>query len=167
MSGKQRACLGLLADGLVLGGWDRLFGFLIRTIVAVVRLDLVSFTTLKSLPTIVTTWRLRACGKIVGIFGWSTARTIGSTLGRIYFSGTESHLPRQTPSALVRLSIPVLGPAATSAAKSISISPPKCSDSSKSPLSHSLHIRYFAMKEAAPIRLSRKGQAKKLEGGWV
>jgi len=28
MCGKQKACVGLLADGLVLGGWDRLFGFL-------------------------------------------------------------------------------------------------------------------------------------------
>ncbi len=143
---------------------DELFGSE-RTILDVVHLDLILFTALKSLPTLVTTGRLLACGKIVDIFGWSTARTIGSTFGRIYFSGTESHSPRQTPSPRVRRSIPVLGPAAMSAAKSMSISPPKCSAASKSLPSPSRHIRYLVRKEPEPIRSSRKGQAKKIEGG--
>jgi hypothetical protein len=137
-----------------------------RTSLAVVRLDLISFTPLKSLPAHLDHLEATACGKIVGIFGWSTARTIGSTLGRICFSGIESHLPRQTQSPLVRLSIAGFGPAAMSAARNICISPQKSSDSSKSLLSHSLHIRYFVMKEVAPIQLSREGRAKKLEGEW-
>ena len=93
--------------------------------------------------------RLFPCGKTVGVFGWSTARTIGSTFGRIYFSDTESRLPRRTPSPLVPLSIAVLGPDAISVAKSICIGPLKYSDSSKTLLNPSLHIRYFAMKEPA------------------
>ncbi len=71
----------------------------------------------------------------------------GSTFGRICFSGTESRSARQTPSPLVPLSIAVLRPRAISVARSISINPQKCSGSSKNPLSHSLHIRYFAMKK--------------------
>ncbi len=134
-----------------------------RTTVAVVWVDLILFTALKSLPTLETTWRQLACGKIAGIFGWSTARTIGSTFGKICFSGTESHSPRQTPSARVRRSIPVSGPAAMSAAKSMSISPRKCSDASKSLPSPSRHIRYSARKEPEPIQLSRKRHAKKIE----
>src|SRR5258708_18971728 len=141
---------------------DELFGSE-RTILDVVHLDLILFTALKSLPTLETTWRQLACGKIAGIFGWSTARTIGSTFGRIYFSGTESHSPRQTPSPRVRRSIPVSGPAAMSAAKSMSISPRKFSAASKSLLSPSRHIRYSARKEPEPIQLSRKRHAKKIE----
>ena len=66
------------------------------------------------------------CGKIAVIFGRSSARTIGFTFGRIYFSGTEFHLPRQTPSPLAPLSIADSGPDAMSAAKSIPISPQTC-----------------------------------------
>jgi hypothetical protein len=98
---------------------------------------------------LVTARSLPACGKTVAIFGWFPARTIGSTFGRICFSGTESRLPRQTPSRLVPLSIAVLRPDAISVARSISMSPQKCSGSSKNPLSHSLRIRYFVMKELA------------------
>ncbi len=46
------------------------------------------------------------CRKIAAIFGWPSARTIGSTFGRIYLSGTESDLPRQTPLPLALLSMP-------------------------------------------------------------
>ncbi len=135
----------------------RNFSFLIlRAFLDIVRLDLILFAQLKSLPTLLTAWRPLLCGKIAVIFGWSFARTIGSTFGRIYFSGTESRLPRQTPSPLVRLSIAASGSDAMSAAKSISINLLRWSDSSMSLLSHSLHIRYFVMKAAAPIRLSRK-----------
>jgi len=108
----------------------------------------------------VTARRLLVCGKIVAIFGWSTARTIGSTFGRIHFSGTGSRLPRQTPSPLVRLSIAVLVPDAISAAKSISISPQKSSGSSKSLLSRSPRIRYFVMKNppgSPSLALGRAG----------
>ncbi|SRR5258708_9165937 len=45
------------------------------------------------------------CGKIAGIFGWSSARIIGFTFGRIYFSGAESRLGRQTPLPLAHVSI--------------------------------------------------------------
>ena len=105
---------------------------------------------------LVTARSLLACGKTVGIFGWSTARTIGSTFGRIFFSGTESRLPRQTPSPLAQLSIAAFGPGAISAAKSMFISPQKCSGSSKSLLSHSLHIRYFAMRKRTHSHHSRR-----------
>lgn len=44
----------------------------------------------------------------------------------MYFSGTESHLPRQTPSPLALLSIAASGSDAMSAAKSICINPQKC-----------------------------------------
>jgi hypothetical protein len=50
-----------------------------------------------------------------------------------------------------------------SAAKSMSISPRKCSDASKSLPSPSRHIRYSARKEPEPIQLSRKRHAKKIE----
>jgi hypothetical protein len=48
---------------------------------------------------------------------------------------------------LLPLSIAALRPDAISVARSISISPQKCSGSSKNPLSHSLHIRYSVMKK--------------------
>ncbi len=134
-------------------------------ILTVAPFDLILFPALKCLPTLVTTWRLLACGKIAGIFGSSTARTIGSTFGTIYFSGTESRLLRRTPSPLVRRSIPVSGPAAMSVAKSISISPQKCCDPTKSLLTHLLRIPYSVMKELTPIRLWREGQAKTIEAG--
>src|SRR5258708_176245 len=119
-----------------------------RTILAVVRLDLLLFTALKSLPTLETSWRLLACGEIAGIFRWSTARTIGSTFGRLYFSGTESCWRSRTPSAGGGRSFPVSGPAAMSAAKGMSISPGKCPAASKGPRGHSRHIRYSVRKEA-------------------
>ena len=123
---------------------------------------------------VVPPWRLLPCGKTVGIFGWFTARTIGSTFGRIYFSDTEFRLPRQTPSPLVPLSIAVLRHDAISVAKSISISPQKCSGSSKNLLSHSLHIRYFVMKKLSgnlsfaprvPHQLGRSSPASLLWAG--
>ena len=92
---------------------------------------------------------LFVCGKTVAIFGWSTARTIGSTSGRICFSGTESRLPRLMPSRLGRPSTAASGPNAMSAVRSTSISPQKCSDSSKTLPRHSLHIHYFVMKKLA------------------
>jgi hypothetical protein len=123
---------------------------------------------------LVTARSLLACGKTVAIFGWFPARTIGSTFGRIYFSGTESPLPRQTPSPLAPLSIAAFGPDAISAAKSISISPRKCSDSSKNLLSHLHHIPYFVMKKLrgnpsfaprVPRQLSRSLPAALLSAG--
>ena len=127
---------------------------------AVVPCDLISFSPSKPLPALATPRSLLLCGKTLGIFGWSTARTIGSTFGRICSSGTESRLPRQTPSLPVRLLTVVLGPGAISAAKSISINPQKCSGSSKSLLSHSLHIRYFAMRKLASSNFSRCARAR-------
>jgi len=67
-----------------------------------------------------------ACGKTAVIFGWSSARIIGFTFGRIYFSGTESHLRRRTPSPGALLSIAASGSDAMSAAKNISINRQKC-----------------------------------------
>src|SRR5712664_4272820 len=88
------------------------------------------------------------CGKIAVIFGWSSARIIGFTFGRIYISGTESRLARQTPLTLAHRSIAASGSDATSVAKSMSINPQKCCDPTKSMLTHSLHIHYFDMKTA-------------------
>jgi hypothetical protein len=98
---------------------------MLRVFLEIVRLDLISFTPMKSQPALFTAWRLLVCGKIAVIFGWSSARTIGFTFGRIYFSGTESHLPRQT---LSPLALPLIAPSesdAMSAAKNIFINPQK------------------------------------------
>jgi hypothetical protein len=99
-----------------------------------------------TLPAVLTSWRFRVCGKIAVIFGSSPARTIGIIFGRIYFSDTKSHLPKQMLSPLALLSIAASGSVATTAAKSMSINPQKCLGPTKSLLSHSLRIRYFEMK---------------------
>jgi hypothetical protein len=57
---------------------------------------------------------------------WCSARTIGSTFGTIYFSGTESYLQRQMPSRLALLSMTASGSDAMSAAGNMSINPQKC-----------------------------------------
>src|SRR5207253_1373420 len=88
-------------------------------------IELISFTSLRSPPSLVTPRRL-VCGKIALISGWCSAKTIVFTLGRIYLSDTESHLRRQTPSPLALLSSAPSRSDAMSAGRSMSINPQKC-----------------------------------------
>ncbi len=85
----------------------------------------------------------KKCGSIATTAWWCFVRTIGITFRKICISGTESHLPSPIPSPLGHPSKAVSVSGATTAAKSISINPQKCSNPNWSFLTLSLRIRYF------------------------
>ena len=87
--------------------------------------------------------RGKECGLIATTAGWCSARTIGFIFGRTFSSGIGSRLPRPTPSLLALPSKAASVSSAMTAAKSISINPQKCSNTSRSFLTLSLRIRYF------------------------
>ena len=85
----------------------------------------------------------KKCGSIATTVGWCSARTIGFIFGRTFSSGIGSPLPRPTPSLLALPSKAASVSSAMTAAKSISINPQKCSNTSRSFLTLSLRILYF------------------------
>ncbi len=99
----------------------------------------------------------KKCGSIATTAWWCFVRTIGITFRKICISGTESHLPSPIPSPLGHPSKAVSVSGATTAAKSISINPQKCSNPNWSFLTLSLPIRYFEI-----FRGSAKGLAHRL-----
>src|SRR5882757_6991202 len=88
-------------------------------------------------------WKGKKCGSIATTVGWCSARIIGFIFGRTFSSGIGSPLPRPTPSLLALPSKAASVSSAMTAAKSISINPQKCSNTSRSFLTLSLRIRYF------------------------
>ena len=88
-------------------------------------------------------WKGKKCGSIATTVGWCSARTIGIIFGRTFSSGIGSLLPRPTPSLLALPSKAASVSSAMTAAKSISINPQKCSNTSRSFLTLSLRILYF------------------------
>src|SRR6266849_1821447 len=85
----------------------------------------------------------KKCGSIATTAAWCSARTIGFTFGRTFSSGIESPFPSPIPSPLGHPSTAASVSGATTAAKSISINPQKCSNPNWSFLTLSLRIRYF------------------------
>src|ERR1700730_12405225 len=86
------------------------------------RFDMIHAT---EIPAPITARRPFVCGRIAVTVGSCIAKTIGSTFGRIYFSDTESHLPRQTRCHLALRLIVASESDAMRAAKNTSINPQK------------------------------------------